>query len=333
MQEAVGSVVVTGATGFTGTHLVRTLLGHGHDVVAFTRRQSDTAALRSMGARCIPVKLHDLDSVTNGFRQVGKVDRVFSVAAAFRSQHADLAEFRRVNVEGARNVLEAGVAAGSRRLIHCSTVGVQGEIEEPPAKESYRTAPGDVYQSTKLEGERIAVGMAQDGAPVVVVRPVGIYGPGDTRFLKLFRSIARGRMVMIGSGETLYHLTYVTDLVNGMVLASEHDDARGEVFTLGGPRYTTLNELMARVAKAIGKSPPKLRVPYAPVYAASVVCDRVCRAIGVDPPLYPRRVEFFSKDRAFDISKARRMLGYEPEVDLDEGLARTAEWYRKQGLL
>jgi nucleoside-diphosphate-sugar epimerase len=219
------------------------------------------------------------------------------------------------------------------RFIHCSTVGVQGQIDDPPAAEDYRFAPGDHYQQSKLDGELLALEYAGRGLPLVVVRPVGIYGPGDLRFLKLFRSIHRGRFVMIGSGRSLYHLTYIDDLIDGFVLAGASPAAVGEVFTIAGPRYTTLRELVGMIADALGRPHPRLRVPFAPVYAASVVSERVCRWIGVSPFLYPRRVEFFSKDRAFDTAKARRVLGFAPAVDLEDGLRRTAAWYRDEGLL
>jgi nucleoside-diphosphate-sugar epimerase len=211
---------------------------------------------------------------------------------------------------------------------------VQGAIDDPPATEDYRAQPGDHYQQSKLEGELLARKYFDEPRlPGTVVRPVGIYGPGDTRFLKLFRSIAKGRFVMIGSGDVLYHMTYIDDLVSGFLLAGTKPEAVGEVFTIGGPEYTTLKVLVERIARSLGVKPPRLRIPFMPVYLASVVCDRLCRSVGVSPPLYPRRVEFFELDRAFSIDKARDLLGYVPAYSLDEGLARTAGWYRQNGLV
>lgn len=322
--------LVTGATGFTGGHLCRRLADDGADVVAFVRPTSDTELLRELGVECRTVDITDAGEVRGAFQPF---DRVYHLAAAFRTEHPDEGVFRRVNVDATRHLLDAAASAGVGRFVHCSTVGVQGEIEDPPATEAYRTKPGDLYQETKLEGERLARRRFDAGLPGTVVRPVGIYGPGDTRFLKLFRAVDRGHFVMIGSGDTLYHLTYVEDLVRGIRLAAERPAALGEVFTLGGPRYTTLDELVATIADVLDRPRPRLRVPYRPVYWASVVCQRVCRALGVEAPLFPRRVEFFALDRAFDIDKARELLGYRPRVDLETGLRRTAEWYREQGLL
>ena len=322
--------LVTGATGFTGSNLCRRLVHDGEEVVAWVRPSSDTAALHALGVECREVDICDAEQVGTALTGFGTV---YHIAAAFRVEHADVDEFRRVNVGATRNLLAAAERSAVERFVHCSTVGVQGDIEEPPADEDYRYGPGDHYQQSKVEGEQLALEHARAGAPVSIVRPAGIYGPGDTRFLKLFRPLSRGLFVMIGSGDVLYHLTFIDDLVDGIVRAGRRPEAVGEVFTLAGARYTTLRELVAAIAAAVGTRPPRLRLPYAPVYWASVVCDKACRTIGVNPPLYPRRVEFFAKDRAFDISKARRLLGYDPSVDLADGLARTAAWYREQGLI
>jgi nucleoside-diphosphate-sugar epimerase len=138
---------------------------------------------------------------------------------------------------------------------------------------------------------------------------------------------------MIGSGKTLYHMTYIDDLVDGIILTGNRKEALGEVFTLAGGSYTTLRELVNAIADALNKPHPRWRIPFYPVFLASIVCDRVCRALGIEPVLYPRRVEFFYKDRAFDISKAKRLLGYQPKTGLEEGLKRTADWYRKEDML
>ena len=323
-------VLVTGATGFTGGKLAQRLVADGHEVIAFVRPSSDTRHLHELNVECRSVDICDSNDVMKNF---SGVQNVFHIAAAYRSEYADRAEFRAVNVDATRHLLDAADRFGVDRFIHCSTVGVQGEIEAPPASEDYRLEPGDHYQESKLDGERLALEYSRSGLPVSVVRPVGIYGPGDTRFLKLFRPIQRGRFVMIGTGESLYHMTYIDDLVDGFILAAERSEALGEVFTIAGPEYTTVRELVDTIADVLGRPRPRLSVPFKPVYWASVICDKLCRAVNVSPPLYPRRVEFFHLDRAFSTDKAQRLLGYQPKVSLPDGLARTAAWYRDEGLL
>lgn len=322
--------LVTGATGFTGGALCRRLTADGWEVVAFVRESSNVEELKAMGVNCVALDIVDPEAVAGSFPDV---DVVFHIAAAYRSEHADQQEFWRVNVDATKNLLDSALAKGVTRFVHCSTVGVQGEIEDPPAAEDYRFKPGDHYQESKLEGEKLALTYVERGLEVTVVRPVGIYGPGDTRFLKLFKPVEKGYFVMVGDGQTLYHMTFIDDLVQGFLLAAQSPNAVGEVFTIAGDRYTTQDELVRNVATALGKQLRMIRVPLAPVFWASVVCDKLCRAIGVAPPLYPRRVEFFQLDRAFSTAKARRMLDYSPRVDLAEGLRRTGEWYRENGFL
>ena len=323
-------VLVTGATGFTGQALCRRLVGDGEQVVALVRPTSKTDELRSMGVECRKLDIRNPNEVVDGLSGIGVV---YHLAAAYRAELADRAEFERVNVDATRNLLEGAKRHKVKRFVHCSTVGVQGRIDDPPAAEDYRCKPTDHYQESKLEGELLARKYFQDGIPGCVVRPVGIYGPRDTRFLKLFRAVGGGYFVMIGGGKTLYHLTYIEDLVEGIVLAGRRQEAIGEVFTIAGPEYTTIRELVVLLADVLQKPHPRWRVPFWPVYGAAVACDAMCRPFGISPPLYPRRVEFFHHDRAFTIAKARRLLGYEPKVALRDGLALTAEWYRGQGLL
>jgi nucleoside-diphosphate-sugar epimerase len=322
---------VTGASGFTGFYLCRALKKKGYRVKALVRKSSDTRKLKELGIELIEGDLADPSSLAGKIRQV---DIFFHIAALYRQEGVARDLFWKVNVEGTRALMDECIAVGIKRFVHCSTVGVQGEIKDPPASESAPYNPGDHYQISKTEGEKLAVSYAREKKlDVVVVRPVGIYGPGDTRFLKLFRGIYRGNFRMIGSGQILYHLTYVEDLVDGIILAGETKTASGRIYTLGGEGYIRLNELVEMIAGIMNKPVPKTKIPLFPVYVAAHVCEKICRILRIEPPLYPRRLDFFTKDRAFDISRAREELGYHPRVPLAEGLKRTADWYREQGWL
>lgn len=325
-----GKILLTGATGFTGFALCKRLVERGEQVVCFVRPTSRTDDLRGLGVDIRALDMADPAQVRDAFEPFSKI---FHIAAAFRTEHDHLDEFRRANVEVTRCLMDAAIATGSGRFVHCSTVGVQGEIDEPPADEAYRYKPGDFYQQSKMEGEQLVIEYFGRGLAGSIVRPVGIHGPGDTRFLKLFRPISRGRFVMIGQGKSLYHLTYIDDLVDGFLLAGDHPAALGEIFTIGGARYTTLRELVNAIADALGVAHPRWSIPYWPVHLAAEIVPRLCRPFGIPPPIYPRRVEFFAKSRAFSIEKARRLLGYDPKVSLEDGLKRTADAYREKGWL
>ncbi|MEE2791838.1 MAG: NAD-dependent epimerase/dehydratase family protein [Acidobacteriota bacterium] len=326
-------VLVTGATGFTGRWLVRYLLKEGDDVRALVRPGSSerAAELRDLGAELVTGDLADVAALAVACHGV---EVAYHIAATYRTAGQPASAYRAVNVQGTDRLLKVAAAAGVARVVHCSTGGVHGHIENPPATEDAPLAPGDIYQASKLEGEQLARAHGDAGEmEVVVARPIGIYGPGDTRFLKLFRGLSRRRFPMLGNGSGYYHLTFIEDLVRGFRLCATVAEAAGRTYLLAGPRYTTLTELVALIAAECGVSPPRRSWPVWPVWLAGALCECVCVPLRIEPPLFRRRVDFYTKSRAFDPSRSRRELGFEPKVDLEEGIHRTAVWYREQGWL
>jgi nucleoside-diphosphate-sugar epimerase len=307
------------------------LVEEGHEVRVLVRPSSAMDLLQNVSVERTVGDLTDEASIR---RALSGVERVFHVAAVYREAKLPDSHYYDVNVEGTRRLAEAALAEGGVPFIYCSTCGVHGEVQDPPADETAPYNPGDVYQKTKVEAEKVVFGLHQSrGLPAVVLRPVGIYGPGDRRFLKLFKGLARRRFPMIGSGKVYYHLTHVEDVARGFIAAAERPEARGGAFILAGKTYTTVKELVDLIAQEAGVPPPRIRVPAAPVYGAAVLCEKLCRPLGIEPPLYPRRLDFFLKDRAFRIDKARRVLGWEPQMKLEVGIRQTLAWYRSHGWL
>jgi nucleoside-diphosphate-sugar epimerase len=324
-------VLVTGATGFTGGHLCQRLVTNGYSVRALIRDQTQGAGLRCQGIETV---LGDLNDPTSLERAVDGVDVVYHIAALFRAENVSRREMWKTNVQGTRSMLDAAIKGRIKRFIHCSTVGVHGDIKNPPANEEAPYAPGDHYQESKTEGERMVLKyMAEGRLPIVVFRPGGIYGPRDLRFLKLFKAIKTRKFVMLGSGKVLYQLIYIDDLIDGILLCGTKEKAVGNVYILTGAQPTTLNQIVQVIAEMLGANPPHLRFPVTPVYLAGFACEWLCKPFGINPPLYRRRVDFFRKTRSFDISKARRELGFCPKTNLTTGIALTADWYRAQGHL
>jgi len=320
---------VTGATGFTGGHLARTLRARGDEVRALVRDPSRAVDLEASGVELQAGDLKDAAAIAAAVRGV---EVVYHVAAIYRQAGLRDEAYRAVNADAVRTVVEAAARAGARRVVHCSTVGVHGDVQNPPANEDAPLRPGDIYQITKLEGEAAARrAAAAAGVELVIARPTGIYGPGDRRLLKLFRGIARRRFVILGSGRIYYHLTYIDDLVEGFRLCASVPAAAGRTYILAGGEVTTLNELAALIASEAGVAPPRLHLPVWPFWLAGAACEAVCAPFGIEPPLYRRRVDFFTKSRAFDISRARGELGYAPKTGLRDGIRRTLEWYRQSG--
>jgi dihydroflavonol-4-reductase len=324
------TILVTGATGFTGGKLARRLIAQGANVRALLRTREKAQALVADG---IDVRIGQLTSPKDVLAAARGCDQIHHIAAVFRTAGHSDSYYRDVNVGGTQNVLEAARRLDCERVVHCSTGGVHGHIADPPAGETYPFGPGDVYQRTKLEGELAAQAAARRGQRVVIVRPGPIYGEGDLRFLKLYRAVDRGVFVMIGSGTPKLHMVHIDDLVDGILLCSTAEAAIGEVFILAGPQAPTLNEIVRDIAASLGVAAPRWSVPVWPVKAAGLLCESICVPLHINPPLHRRRVAFFTHHREFDCSKATRLLGYAPQVSPAQGIARTADWYRNAGYL
>lgn len=323
-------VSVTGGTGFLGRHLVERLIADGHSLRILARVRERAADLESRGADIVVGDVCDrlrIDQLVDG------ADAVIHLVSNFRTASGPPESYRRINLEGTQVVFEASERAGVRRYVHCSTIGVHGHVQATPADETSPYNPGDLYQETKVAAERyLQDRLDRTGVETVVVRPCSLYGPGDMRMLKMFRMLAKGRFLMVGPCSENYHAGYVDDVVDGFVRALDAPVA-GESFIIGGAQFVPLREFVAAAAESVGARVPLLKVPYAPVYAAAVLCEAVCVPLGIEPPLHRRRVRFYRNNRAFSIDKARRMLGYSPKVDLREGLRRTVAWYRSNGFL
>lgn len=323
------NVLVTGATGFTGGHLARRLRDAGDRVRVIARDPSKAADLAQAGIEVVQGDLTDRESLS---RALAGVDVVYNIGALYRAAGLKASAYRAVNADAVAALIERAKAAGVRRVVHCSTVGVHGDIERPPANEDAPLRPGDVYQETKLLGEELGrEAAARTGVELVIARPSGIYGPGDRRLLKLFGGVARGRFLFLGRGQIFYHLTHVDDLCDGFRLCGTVPAAAGRTYILAGGEVTTLNDLVALTADIAKVPPPKLHWPVWPFWLAGAACEALCAPFGIEPPIFRRRVDFFTKSRAFDISRARAELGFQPRVGLREGIGRTLEWYREHG--
>ena len=324
-------VLVTGATGFTGRHLAIRLNKLGHDVRVIVRNMNKVNFDNNSDYAIIEGNILDRNSVD---KAVEGVDIIFNIAAVFREGGLTDNVYYDVHVKGTLNLLEAAKKHNVKRFVHCSTGGVHGHIEDPPANEEYRFSPGDIYQKTKLEGEQKAFEFYREtGLPLTVIRPTPIYGPGDLRLLKLFKIAKQPVILILGNGKVFYHLVYIDDLVDGIILASLKDKAIGETFLIGGPDIPSLNTLFDKISETLGSNKVKIHLPVLPFQIAGTLCEKVCIPLGINPPIYRRRVDFFTKSRSFNIDKAKRILGYNPNVSLQEGLRKTTEWYIKEGFL
>ena len=325
-------ILVTGGTGFTGKALVRRLLDEGHDVIALDYKEGlKTAELREWGAKVVIGSVTD-QAIVDGCME--GVEVVQHLAAAFRELNVPKSHYYEVNVNCTRNVLDAAYRNKVRKFIYCSTCGVHGNIDSPPASEDAPIQPADYYQQTKYEAEPLVKDYDEKGMRTVIIRPAAIYGPGDPeRFFMIYRRVARGRFPMFGNGRTLYHPLYIDNLVDALVLAMQEGKGDGQTYLIADEEYVTIEDLVRRVARALSVDVRVPHFPVIPVVIAGHVVEKLCKPLKITPPIFPRRVDWYRQNRAFDISKAKRELEYEARVNLDAGLRRTADWYRQEGYL
>jgi nucleoside-diphosphate-sugar epimerase len=329
-------LLVTGGTGFIGSHLAEEGRRRGAEVVVLglTDRPEERAnaeLLARQGVAIMPGSITDAELCQRAMRGV---THVFHLAVAMREGGKRDEFFETVNLEGTRRLLEAAGAARVERFVYCGTIGIYGHRAPGITTEDSPLHPGNIYERTKVAAERLVRELApQLRLPYTIIRPADVYGPRDQRLLKLFRGVNAGRFPLFGDGSGRRHMVYVDDVVSAFFAACERPAAVGEGMIVAGPRPCTLRELIEEVRRATGSPRFGRRLPLKPMLAAAAVVEDVCQALKVDPPIYRRRMDFFTSDSAFDISRARRVLEWSPKVELDEGVRRTFEDYRRSGAL
>lgn len=326
------NILVTGGTGFTGAALVLRLIDMGHRVKSLDNKPGIFYdLLKKKGAELITGSITDTESVNNA--SIG-IDFVFHIAAAFRQLNVPDSVYYDINVSGTRNVFLAAKLNKVKKIVYCSTQGVHGHIAQPPGDENSVIAPEDYYQQTKYEGEVIAQEFIKEGINCTIIRPTAIYGPGDPeRFFMIFKRVKKGLFPIFGSGETFYHPLYIDNLVDAFVLTLDFDKGKGATYLIADEEYLSIQALVEKVAKAMAKNVKTPHYPIFPLIIAGHICEKLCRPFGISPPIFPRRVDWYRQIRAFKIDKAKKELGYLPKIGIDEGLKRTAEWYKKEGYL
>jgi nucleoside-diphosphate-sugar epimerase len=317
-------VLITGAGGFIGSHLVDSQIKQGNQVRAVDLHLDLLSHLS--GHPLLEAVAGDLTDVKLVQRLVAGVDVVYHLASAHLDVSLSDNHYRRVNVGATMSLLEAAKEAGVKRFVHCSSVGVIGDVENPPADETTSEHPTNIYERTKLEGERAALQYAREnGYPIVVMRPAWVFGPRCPRTAKLLRMVSKGRFLFFGKGENYRHPVHISDAIRGLELCASVEEAAGEVFIIAGAKPVQVSELVQTMSEVLGVSPPKLHLPISLGLAGGYLLETAFKPVGKQPPFSRRSVDFFLKHNAYDICKAQRILGYQPQVDLRTGLKMTIQ--------
>ncbi|MCH8042345.1 MAG: NAD(P)-dependent oxidoreductase [Planctomycetes bacterium] len=327
-------MLITGGTGFIGCRLALSAIGEGHAVRVFTQannpaEEANAKLLQDQGVEVVLGSVTDIDAVR---RAVDGVVVVFHLAAAQHEANVGDQRFWDVNVTGTKNLLEAAADAGVPRFVHGSTIGVYGGTKGVTVHDDSPTTPTNIYGTTKLEAENVVRGY-RDRLSCVIVRISETYGPGDGRLLKLFRGVKRGKFFLVGDGSNLHHPIYIDDLIEGLMRSARIDNAVGQTFVLAGPSPTATRDMVAATAAALEMRAPTRRFPMALFWWTAIGMEQTLGRIGIQPPLHRRRLNFFILSFAFSGEDARLAIGFEPQVDFDEGAKRTAHWYAEEGLL
>ena len=325
-------VLVTGATGFIGSHLTERLVAAGEHVKALVRSSAKAARLKSLGVEVIQGDIGDAYAVE---RAADKCEVIFHLAA--KTESAGLLSHREVrvaNVQGSENVAGAAVRAGVGRLVFCSSVAVYGRMAKNRLiDENTATRPDSPYGESKVLGERIVLSALQrEGLPVVIARISTVWGPGSTSWLGLFRSILSGEFRLIGAGTNCHHIADISDIVEGLRLCASTKGIEGRTFILSGSEAVQLRTLVKMIGEEIGAVHRSGSLPAAPLHAYRILDKIAVALIGRQLPRADR-LALFLGDRTFNIGRARVELGYIPRINTRDTIHRMAEWFRAQGHL
>ncbi len=318
------SVFITGARGFIGATLAERYRGEGVEV-----RGVDVAADPGRG-----VVAGDVSEPGDWQRHAEGCEVFFHTAALITFAPA-LDRFWRVNTLGTRRALDAAMAAGARRFVHFSSITVFGFQYPDGVEESHPVRlTGVPYVDTKIASEQVVLqAQAAGELECTIVRPGDVYGPGSQPWTRLpVEELRRGRLMLPAGGRGEISPAYVDNLVDGVALAAASPEAAGQVITITDGRAVQTREFFGYYARLLGKQ----RAPTAPTRVVKALAGTIAlagRVRGVEVEVNPRAVDYIARRGTYSIAKARRLLGYEPRVSLEEGMARTERWLREEGLV
>jgi len=325
--------LVTGGSGFLGSHLVEALVARGEKVRVLVRSTSKVDYLKSLKVDLIYGDLNNINSLR---KAIQNIERIYH-CAALATDWGTWEMFRTTNVTGVHNLLEVALEAGIRKFIHVSTTDVYGHPDYPADEDTPYRLRGWPYGDTKIEGEQLVWNYyRQHDLPITIVRPVNIYGPRSTTFVSdIVELLKSGSMINIGNGRKPAGLAYVTNVVDVILRAADSENSVGQAYNTSDGSDVTWRQYVNRLAEIIGVPSPKIVIPYRLAYLTGWVMEKIYGVLPIKgrPLLTRMAAELFGTNQGFPINKARRELGYKPEVDFDEGMRRVEIWLHQIGSL
>ena len=332
MQLQDTTILITGATGFIGGHLARRLQTQERaHVRALVRSPQKAAPLADLGIEIIPGDITDPDAVREAMRGA---DIVYH-AAAWADEQGDRDAVWAVNVGGTQNMVDAAIEHQVRRFIHLSSCAVYGSLQQLDIDET--TPPrmtGRIYHDSKVAAEEVVFrAYREHGLPVVVARPSQVYGPGSPQFtIRVIQAVKAGKVMLVDQGRHHFKPIYIDNLIDALVLCAVVDDAVGEALNItdGGP--IPWRDFFLAYGRMVGVTHfPS--APYPVAYAYAWAKEIISRITGQRSSINREVVKTFRSHNSFSNAKARRILGWEPQVDFQEGMRRTEIWLRENGYI
>ncbi len=312
---------VTGGSGFIGRHLIRKLTARGYKVRALSRSINSDVLLRQLGAEPVRGHLNDLPALRQGMKGC---DVVFHMAAWYRLGRRGASQAERINVRGTRNVLQTAYQMGIPKIVYTSTIAVFGDTRGQMVDESYyQGAPFlSEYDRTKwLAHYRVALPLIEEGAPIIIVMPGGVYGPGDTSVInEMLTLFLRGKLPVLPGPETTLTYAHVDDIAEGHILAAEKGKT-GESYILTGPARS-LGEMVRLWAELSGRPAPRLVIPAGMLRPFAPLMGLLEGVVDLPGAFTEEAVRSLGATYIARSDKARAELGWQPRP-LEEGMAET----------
>src|SRR6266699_4099774 len=324
-------VLITGATGLLGGHLLQELQQRGKQIRALVLPVENAEKLMAQGVEVVRGDVTDASTLAPAVKDREIVIHLSGMMGVDRRR----ADYRLVNVTGSENLYRAAQAAGVRRFVHTSSHTVYGLgygrfLNE---KDALRPDP-DPYSITKAEGDRLIRRLMLNSAvETVILRPGTFFGPGDRlHFGRMAQMMKDGKGIIIGRGDNALPFCYVTDVAQGFLLAAYHEKAPGNVYNISNDRPLTQQEIFNAIADDVVGKRPTRHLPYLPLYYGGIVAEKTALITHTRPLVTRLGVMMFGTDNRHSIEKARSELGYEPQVDIREGIKLAAAWFNAGGI-
>lgn len=325
-------VLITGATGLLGGHLIKELQQRGEKIRALVLPVENADSLLKQGVAVVRGDITDAGSLAPAVEQIDLIFHLAGMMGVWRP----LSDYRLVNVNGSENLYKAAQKAGVRRFVHTSSHTVYGlgygrfMTENDPLRPD-----ADPYSLTKAEADRLIRRlMLTSEMETVILRPGTFFGPGDRlHFGRMAQKMKKGTGVIIGRGDNTLPFCYVTDVVDGFLLAAYHENAPGNVYNITNDQPLTQREIFDAIAEAVGGTRPRVHLPYLPIYYGAYVAEKIVAPLTHTKPVVTQLgAMMFGSDNKHSVEKARRELGFTPKVELREGIKLAAAWFNAGGM-